>query len=388
MSDVILEETETAELVSDDESLLPTEPTIERIALDDLDTTTLGNIRQDMDPLSLQELAIDIVLRGLIQYPVVVLLAVGDDATAYCVLAGNRRIAALKIGRDMVSKHNERCATENGFADCNEKNYPLFAYMDTELEFPYDDVPVIVQYSMEINETSVHELQLRENAIRADLNIMDKMSTACALLASGQTQAEVARMAGITQGAVSQYKTVHDKCIEEVHATLRKGDITLGTALAIAKFVVPNTSKPDVAAQREALARATEKSRKKDESAIRPRSLSDGRRLRVELTDAGNFAAADQVRRRIIQETLAWFDNPEISAADLLVPPEGGLNIEANMPELPPVKPPKAEKVEKEPKAAKGPKKTTKVEAVSTPATSASAPPAGARALKGPVKRK
>lgn len=360
---------------------------LDRIPLGAVDPNMLNNIRQSMDETETRNLAIDIISQGLLQYPAVKAYVAADEAgnevTVYGIVYGNRRFAALREAQRLVTEHNERCARDNGFADVGD-DYPfIHEFIGPESTFnDFTEIPVfVIEHDVEVTETDLAEVQIRENALRSDINLVDKMLATVALLDGGRTQVEVARMANCTQPAVSQYSTVIKCTIPEVHQALREGKINIKDALNLAKLVDDNKS-PDRDGQLAALEELVSPT-KSDDGGVKPRGLADLRKLRVELADPTAFASADAARRDAIRAVLMWVDNPEVSSADLLCPPDGGLNLDANMPELPAPKEAKPPKEPKAPKAPKAGKKAPAAPVATTAATSASAPPAAARPMLG-----
>lgn len=357
---------------------------LDYVPLASVDPTLISNIRTDMDPAKIESLAIDIIERGLLQYPAVRAFVgsdgAGNEVPVYGIVWGNRRFAALRRAQELLTEHNERASRDGGFADVGDE-YP-FQHEFIDTAFMFDDfanVPVfVIDQDASVEEADLAEHQLRENAMRADINVVDKMTAIVKLLDGSRTQSQVGLMADCTQAYVSQAKTIITGTIPEVHDALRTGKINHKDALNIAKFAVDGVI--DRAAQLFALEDLVNPT-KSEEGGVKPRGLSDLRKLRVELNDPTAFASAEASRRDAIRAVLMWVDNPEVSAADLLCPPDGGLNLEANMPEI---AAPKEAKPPKEPKAPKAPakgKKTTAAPIATTAATSASAPPAAARPM-------
>ncbi len=354
------------------------------VPLASVDPNLISNIRTSMDPAEITGLAIDIIERGLLQYPAVRAFVQDDgnggEVPVYGIVFGNRRFAALRRAQEMLTEHNERASRENGFEDVGE-DYPFqHEVIDTDFMFhDFTEIPVfVVDANANIEEGDLAEYQLRENALRADINVVDKMKAIVTLLDGTRTQAAVGLMANCTQAYVSQSKTIILGTIPEVHEALRTGKINHKDALNIAKFEIDGAI--DRAAQLFALEELVNPT-KSEEGGTKPRGLADLRKLRVELNDPTAFASAEQTRRDAIRAVLMWVDNPEVSAADLLCPPDGGLNLDANMPEIAAPKEPKPPKEPKAPKVPTKGKKTTSAPVATTAATSASAPPAAARPM-------
>lgn len=361
------------------------------VALHSINVEQFPNIRTNMNPGALRNLALDIFANGLIYSPIVTMLpAEGGEGEVPCLAAGFRRVQALKNLESMIAEHNQRIAAgEDGFKDCDD-SYPFDRVVGgTPLVFEYEQIDVEVCAPEE-----VQSIQFRENMQREDLNIMDRISAVCLFLAAGITQNELAQMSNITQGLISQYNTVYTGCISDVHDALRADQIRFRDSLAISKLRLEN-KKPAVREQKAALDKLINKPEKSAVEGDKKRSLADLRKLRLELNNDQNFADADPTRRRIIQETLTFLDNPGLTEEVLVY--GGGdepIDITVNMPEPPPEKvvkekkapkekTPKAPKPEKKPNAGKGKKgtKTTAAAAVATAATDTTKAPAAARKI-------
>jgi hypothetical protein len=359
------------------------------VSLHEINVEQFPNIRTNMDPGSLRNLALDIYTHGLIYSPIVTMLpAEGGEGEVPCAAAGFRRIQALKNLEAMISEHNQRLAAgEDGFKDTDD-SYPFDRVPGGDpLVFEYDNIEVELCAPEE-----VQSIQFRENMQREDLNIMDRINAVCGFLAAGTTQNELAQMSNITQGLISQYNTVFTGCISDVHDALREDKIRFRDALAISKLRLEN-KKPAVREQKAALDKLINKPEKSGVESEKKRSLADLRKLRLSLADEQNYRDADADRRRIIQETLTFLDNPDLTEEVLVY--GGGdtpIDITVNMPEPPPEKvvkekkPPKekAPKKEKAAKAAKGAKKGTKTAtapAASSAATDTAKAPVAARKI-------
>lgn len=359
------------------------------VSLHEINVEQFPNIRTNMDPGSLRNLALDIYTHGLIYSPIVTMLpAEGGEGEVPCLAAGFRRVQALKNLEAMIAEHNQRLAAgEDGFKDTDD-SYPFDRVPGGEpLVFEYDNIEVELCAPEE-----VQSIQFRENMQREDLNIMDRISAVCGFLAAGTTQNELAQMSNITQGLISQYNTVYTGCISDVHDALREDKIRFRDALAISKLRLEN-KKPAVREQKAALDKLINKPEKSGVESEKKRSLADLRKLRLSLANEQNYADANADRRRIIQETLTFLDNPDLTEEVLVY--GGGdtpIDIMVNMPEPPPEKvvkekkPPKekAPKKEKAAKAAKGAKKgtkTTTAPAASSAATDTAKAPVAARKI-------
>lgn len=361
------------------------------VSLHEINVEQYPNIRSNMDPGSLRNLALDIFSNGIIYSPIVTMLpAEGGEGEVPCLAAGFRRVQALKNLEAMIEDHNQRLAAgEDGFKDTDD-SYPFDRVPGGEpLVFEYDIIDVELCAPEE-----VQSIQFRENMQREDLNIMDRISAVCGFLASGVTQNDLAQMSNITQSLISQYNTVYTGCISDVHDALRADQIRFRDALAISKLRLEN-KKPAVREQKAALDKLINKPEKSSVEGEKKRSLADLRKLRLTLSNEQNYADASSDRKRIIQETLTFLDNPELTEEVLVY--GGGdtpIDITVNMPEPPPEKvvkekKPAKEKAPKKEKAAKGAKgtkgtkgtKTTTAPAAASPATDTAKAPAAARKI-------
>ncbi len=235
------------------------------------------------------------------------------------LVAGFQRIAGLRTLRRMISEHNQRIADET-IGEMDKDETYLFRNADgvigTEIEFQYDDVPVVFTEVVELTTDVVswaHDLNLAENLARTGLNLASEISGAEKLLSGGRTQTQVSALLGKSQATVSQYHKVATKTLPEYLDAIRSGDITLKQALAVAgsRDMFKKDGTPNRTAQKAALAKLTsDKKAARDiiEKAKTKRTTGEVAKFAADLTSDACYTDMDGDRRQAILATLAWFN--------------------------------------------------------------------------------
>lgn len=154
-----------------------------------------NNVRSQVDVKAIKGLADSIKGVGLLN-PIIV----RPEGDGYVVIAGHRRLAAIGT-----------------LVDAGEHD---------------GEIPVILR-SADITEAEVTVEQLVENLQREDISVLDEAAGYARLLEFDMSQADIARKVGRSRAHVTKRLALLS-LPEEAKAALRKGDIKIEQALAIA----------------------------------------------------------------------------------------------------------------------------------------------------------
>ena len=173
------------------------------INLDDI--ISEGNVRVEVGDVT--SLAKSIEERGLISLPLVAAVDIDDPDTQYVLIAGHRRVAALRqLGRESI--------------------------------------PVLVDEKVS-DAAEVLAIQWAENTERKDLSAFEQIEVAWDLKLEGLKQAEVAAIMGLDKKDVSQAHKIHKALTSDDLDATRATQLTAAALFEVAEKVAPERI-PDV----------------------------------------------------------------------------------------------------------------------------------------------
>lgn len=227
---------------------------IEGVPLDAIDTESFTNHRSVIK--GTESLAHSIFDNGLLDkvhvwlgndteidedgYPVI------TDDTQFILIAGFRRIDAIKKLRTAVQEHNERVAAgfnfEEELPDADKATY-IFASRSEdgeiiefmgEVEFPLDEIDVNAHICNLEQAIATNGIENHHRQAPSGYDTMKMVAHACGL--PGNTQVLVGRRYGVAQPYVSNLVRANNNCIPAVHEALKEDKITVATAIKLSKY--------------------------------------------------------------------------------------------------------------------------------------------------------